>query len=182
MQPQIRISQTVQKLLRCPICHAKLKQAGQQFECINSECNTRFPIVDGTPVLINEQSSIFAIDDFVSSRNACSNNLRENKRNKTIRRLIPTISKNIKGSENYSRLSDLLLRQSRNPRILVIGGAILGSGMGSLTKNPSFDLVESDVAFGPRTMLISDGHDIPFDDGSFDGVIPTGASKKSIEF
>jgi ubiquinone/menaquinone biosynthesis C-methylase UbiE len=33
------------------------------------------------------------------------------------------------------------------------------------------ELVESDVSFGPRTMLICDAHDIPFADESFDAVI-----------
>jgi SAM-dependent methyltransferase len=32
-------------------------------------------------------------------------------------------------------------------------------------------MVETDVSFGPRTMLVCDAHDIPFDDGSFAGVI-----------
>jgi ubiquinone/menaquinone biosynthesis C-methylase UbiE len=33
------------------------------------------------------------------------------------------------------------------------------------------ELVETDVSFGPRTQLICDAHDIPFQDGSFDGVV-----------
>jgi ubiquinone/menaquinone biosynthesis C-methylase UbiE len=33
------------------------------------------------------------------------------------------------------------------------------------------ELVETDVAFGPRTSLICDAHDIPFEDQSFDGVV-----------
>jgi len=32
-------------------------------------------------------------------------------------------------------------------------------------------LVESDVSFGPRTTLIADAHDLPFADGTFDGVV-----------
>lgn len=171
MQPQIRISERVQELLCCPICHAKLKRAGEQFECTNSECATHFPIVDGIPVLINEQSSVFSIDDFISHRKTFFGNISENRLKKTIRCLIPTISKNIKGKLNYSRMSHELLRQSTSPRVLVIGGSILGQGMESLANNTAIDLVESDVSFGPRTMLICDAHDIPFEDGSFDGVI-----------
>ena len=171
MQPQIRISQTVQGLLRCPICHAKLRQVEQQFECTNSECDTHFPIVDGIPVLLNEQSSVFSFDDFVSYRKTFFGNISENKLKKTIRYLLPTISKSIKGKTNYSRMSHLLFRKSTSPRVLVIGGSILGQGMESLAKNTALDLVESDVSFGPRTMLICDAHDVPFEDGSFDGVI-----------
>jgi SAM-dependent methyltransferase len=43
--------------------------------------------------------------------------------------------------------------------------------MESLANNPAISLVESDVSFGPRTSLICDAHDIPFEDRSFDGVI-----------
>lgn len=171
MQPQIKISQPVQELLRCPVCHAKLRQAGQEFACLNPECGTHFPIVDGIPVLLNEQSSVFSTNEFVSDQETSQGNTGENGLQQAIRRLIPTISANIKGSENYGRLTDLLLGQSSSPRVLVLGGRIVGHGMESLVKNASFDLVETDVAFGPRTMLICDGHDIPFADESFDGVI-----------
>lgn len=36
----------------------------------------------------------------------------------------------------------------------MIGGSILGHGMESLANNTAIDLVESDVSFGPRTMLM----------------------------
>lgn len=84
---------------------------------------------------------------------------------------MPTIHRNIKGKSNYSRLSDLLLKRSTSPRVLVIGGSILGQCMESLMNTATLDLVESDVSFGPRTMLICDAHNIPFEDESFDGVI-----------
>jgi len=127
--------------------------------------------VDGIPVLINEQSSVFLIDDFVSRRETFFGNIGENRLKRMALRLIPTNSKNIKGRTNYGRMSDVLLRQSSSPLVLVIGGSILGEGMESLLSNAAIALVESDVSFGPRTMLICDAHDIPFEDGSFDGVI-----------
>ena len=37
--------------------------------------------------------------------------------------------------------------------------------------NDAIKLVETDVSFGPRTTLISDGHNIPFEDDVFDGVV-----------
>lgn len=137
---------------------------------MNSECTSHFPIVDGVPVLINEKSSVFFIDDFISHRKTCGN-IDDNTLKTTILRLIPTIGMNIKGEVNYSRLRAVLLRQSLSPRVLVIGGRILGQGMESLANDTAIDLIESDVSLGPRTMLICDAHDIPFEDGSFDGVI-----------
>ena len=171
MPPQIRLSPGVQALLCCPVCRAKLQRAGEQFDCTNATCASRFPIVDGIPVLINEQTSVFAIDDFTAHRETFFGKASDNRLKTMVRRLTPTISKNIKGELNYARLSQVLLGQSATPRVLVIGGSIVGQGMDALADHPAIELVESDVAFGPRTMLICDGHDIPFDDGSFDGVI-----------
>ena len=48
---------------------------------------------------------------------------------------------------------------------------MLGEGMDDLVNNPNVDWVESDVSFGDRTMLIADGHSLPFRDGFFDAVI-----------
>lgn len=170
MQSHIRINKSTQELLCCPICRAKLGYDGEQFICMNLECNTHFPIVDDVPILLNEKSSVFAIDDFISHRNTYCN-LCENKFKRTLNRLIPKIGKNIKARENYDKLVSLLLRQTTSPRVLVIGGSILGQGMESFVKKPSLELIESDVSFGPHTMLICDAHDIPFENETFDGVV-----------
>jgi uncharacterized protein YbaR (Trm112 family) len=167
---QIRLSRSIQEILRCPICHAKLKQLEEQFKCTNSQCASHFPIVDGIPVLINEKSSVFSIDDYTSQL-ATTGNISENKLKRAIRSLIPTINRNIKGKSNYIRMRQTLLRQSASPRVLVVGGRILGQGMDALANNPIIDLVESDVSLGPRTKLICDAHDIPFENESFDGVV-----------
>ena len=43
--------------------------------------------------------------------------------------------------------------------------------MDPVVNNPAIELVETDVSFGPRTALICDAHNIPFAEGSFDGVV-----------
>lgn len=141
------------------------------MECTGSGCGARFPIVHGIPVLIHEASSVFGIDDFVSQRTTFFANLNKSRLKTTMQRLMPKIGRNIKGKANYARLSEVLLGQSKAPRVLVIGGSIVGQGMESFGGNGAIELVETDVAFGPRTMLICDAHDIPFEDHSFDGVI-----------
>jgi SAM-dependent methyltransferase/uncharacterized protein YbaR (Trm112 family) len=171
MQQQIRISQDIQKILWCPICHSKLTQTREQFKCTDSKCVGHFPLVDGIPVFINEQSSLFSIDDFISHRKTFFRNINESKLKKTIHFLTPPISNNIKGQSNYRQIREILLRQSASPRVLVLGGSVLGKGMEYLANNTAIDLIETDVSFGSRTMLICDAHDIPFEDGSFDGVI-----------
>ncbi|MBN2388032.1 MAG: methyltransferase domain-containing protein [Anaerolineales bacterium] len=171
LRSPIRISQSVQELLRCPRCHARLEQADQQFKCTNPECTALFPIIAGVPVLINEESSIFSIDDIKATTQAFLGDLKEHRVKDFIRRLVPKISSNLKAKSKIAQMEELLLDQSDSPRVLVIGGGILGPGMESLTQNAAIELVDSDVSFGPRTILICDAHAIPFEDGSFDGVI-----------
>jgi SAM-dependent methyltransferase len=55
--------------------------------------------------------------------------------------------------------------------VLVIGSRVLGSGMQTLAEFPEVQVIESDVELGPRPAVLFDAHDIPFEDGSFDGVI-----------
>ena len=170
MESQIKLSKGVQELLRCPICKTRLNMMPDHLVCLNSKCGVQFPLIDGVPVLLNEQASLFSIDDFVSRRSTTVN-LRGSRIKKTLQRLIPSSSANIKGESNYATFASLLTSQVSTPRILIIGGRILGQGMNSLVSNSSLELVETDVSFGPRTMLICDAHDIPFEDGSFNGVV-----------
>ena len=166
----MRISRAVQELLRCPICRARVNVTSEQITCASSECGAHFPMVNGVPVLLNEESSVFSINGVVSQQ---STTFGPRKRGikETLTRLIPSISKNLKAGQNYERLAGLLLGQSAAPRVLTVGGGILGQGMESLPLNDPVELVETDVSFGPRTMMICDAHDIPFEDESFDGVI-----------
>jgi SAM-dependent methyltransferase len=127
--------------------------------------------VDGIPVLIDEQASIFSLDDFVSHRTTFVSNAGECRVKTTLRRWLPTIDRNLRAKANYRRMSSALLEQSPAPRVLVLGGGILGQGLEELARNTAVDLVESDVSFGPRTRLICDAHDLPFPDETFDGVV-----------
>lgn len=120
--------------------------------------------------MINEKDSIFAIEDFTTLRNTTFN-LQRSKLKEKLRQFIPAISNNVKAKQNYPKFVSLLFSKTSNPKVLVIGGSILGQGMESLTQNDSIELVETDVSFGPCTKLICDSHDIPFENESFDGVI-----------
>jgi SAM-dependent methyltransferase len=141
--------------------------------CANPECRTTFPVIDGIPVLINELRSIFSIDDFLARRDTTfaerSGQLERIAR--WFERAIPSISLSVGGRRNYRRLGDCLFQRTPHPKVLVLGGSILGGGMDELAADPSIEFVATDVSFGPLTALICDAHDIPFADESFDGVI-----------
>ncbi|HBE18536.1 MAG TPA: methyltransferase type 11 [Cyanobacteria bacterium UBA11149] len=167
----LKLTESTQEQLCCPICHSKLLEEAEIFLCTNSQCQAKFPIVDRIPVLINESASIFSLRDFVDRQNTTFNITPTSKIKRILVNLVPQNSVNIQGSKNYKILTELLLKQSEKPKVLVLGGGILGQGMEALASVPSIDIIASDVSFGPETSLICDAHDIPFKDKSFDGVI-----------
>lgn len=154
----------------CPCCLTKLSKSKDFLVCQNTECCKSFPIINGIPVLINEEESVFNIQDFIESKDTTFN-LKKSKIKSIAKKLIPSTSLNVGARENYKKLSFLLTKKNANPVVLVIGGSILGEGMESIVNEPKIQLVESDVTFGPRTKIIFDAHSIPFPDEYFDCVI-----------
>src|SRR5438105_671801 len=125
----VKLSATVQQLLRCPICKATIEVRDGQYQCHNPTCHALFPILNGIPILIDESSSVFSIDDFVHQRNtffelSWNNSLKQTTR-RFVRALTGNMSRNIKGKENYRKFVDLLLCHTGDPKLLVIGGSIV---------------------------------------------------------
>ena len=122
------------------------------------------------PHLLDEKATVFQLQDLRRGPNPFSP-LRSNSARVWITRALPTISKNIRAGQNYARFAELLGESSAEPQVLVIGGATVGAGLESILCLPSINFVESDVYVSDRTALVSDAHDIPFEDETFDGVI-----------
>jgi SAM-dependent methyltransferase len=64
-----------------------------------------------------------------------------------------------------------LLTRSRAPVVLVVGGGIRGKGMSAFTSTDAIRLVNVDPSPSSQAVIFCDGHDLPFADGSVDGVI-----------
>ncbi len=166
----LRLAPGALDLLCCPVCHAPLNISGTTAVCQRATCAIRYPIIAGVPILIHEANSIFTLADFTEQRTTFFN-LKPSWRSRLLDRITPNINRNVKSKVNYRRLAELLLTDSPAPRVLVLGGSVLGVGMEVLLEYPAIELIESDVSFGPRTGLICDGHDIPLRDGAVDAVI-----------
>jgi|SRR5271168_286441 len=157
--------------LRCPICRSPLAASAESLRCQNPECGTAFPWVEGVPILLNESRSLFSID-FYARRTVSQDAPANSSLKARLRKFIPSNSKNVLGARNFQKYTDLLLQRGKMPRVLVVGGKNEGEGFNVLLSSvPPIELVETDVVFGPRTMLICDSHDLPFADNFFDGVI-----------
>jgi SAM-dependent methyltransferase len=136
---------------------------------VGAQCRTAFPVVDGTPVLLNEASSVFAIEDF-TQRSDTFFRYHESPLRRALNRVLPSPSLDMVSARNFTQFAQLCCAGNPAPRVLVVGGSILGKGIEPLLRSP-IQLFETDVAFGQRTMLICDAHDLPFADGTFDGVV-----------
>ena len=55
--------------LVCPRCRSALLASSDTSHliCSGATCGRAFPVVDGTPVLINDENSVFAIADFTKA-------------------------------------------------------------------------------------------------------------------
>ena len=163
------LSDSVLKSLCCPICRSKLDASDDGFKCVSGQCGTAFPQVDGIPVLINDGNSVFSVSDF--ARRDCTYWTGRSKLELLAKKILPTISCNLKVKANLTQFAEILIKEKSNPRVLILGGSVAGRGLDAILSSEPIDFVESDVSFGPRTSLICDAHDIPFDDETFDGVI-----------
>jgi SAM-dependent methyltransferase/uncharacterized protein YbaR (Trm112 family) len=168
----LHLSHDIQARLRCPICKGQLEVGPDFVLCTSGECGKRFPLVDGIPVLINEESSVFSIADFLEHKSTTFH-LRSSRIDSLLQGalgLVPDINLSIGTERNYQALRERLLASVKAPKVLVIGGSIEGQGMKPMS-DPAIELVGTDVSFGPLTALICDAHDIPFENETFDGVI-----------
>jgi SAM-dependent methyltransferase len=169
LEEQNAVKEGTLALLRCPICRSSLRRSNQCYFCTAPECQGEYPVVQGIPVLINEGSSVFRTEDFLQQR---PTTFRASSRfAQLVESCIPVISQNVGAAQNYQNFAKLIKDQFARPRILVLGGSILGEGMLPLASDPSIEWIETDVSFGPRTALICDAHDIPFENEVFDGIV-----------
>jgi len=155
--------------LRCPSCLSELLKKNDTLICLG-DCKKSYPIIKDIPVLINESNSIFRLQDFIACKDTTIK-LDQSKIYLLLKKIIPSISLNLKAKVNYKKFEELVLSFNPEPKILVVGGSVLGEGMELIISNPKLKFIESDVSFGPRTQIIFDAHDIPFPDNYFDGVI-----------
>ena len=136
--------------------------------CSSATCGHTYPIVDGIPIMLNEANSVFMTADFVSNRDTYF--ARSSRITRMLTRLLPSLGGSLNAAQRYKRfLEHISLR--KDPFVLVLGGSVVGEGIRAVLDDPRLSVIETDVAFGPRTKLVSDAHDIPFGDETFDAVI-----------
>ena len=151
-------------ILCCPACKEELNNS---LYC--EKCLITFPVVRNVPILINEKNSIFCFNDY-QDENAYSFFGSKSKLS-VLKKIIPKTDFNCAAKANYALMSKMLLEKSAKPLVLIIGGGIFGAGMDQLLKDKDIEFVHTDVSLTALSQIICDGHDLPFKDATFDGVI-----------
>jgi SAM-dependent methyltransferase len=170
--PGLHLSRDLQQRLRCPSCGSRLALEPDHGTCLDNACGKRFDIVGGVAMLIDEASSVFSLRQGLSRLPARREALhRKGKLLRPLRNLLPTLGANRAAGQNLKMLKHLLLKRCSRPSLLVLGGARVGVGVAPLLADPRLECVESDVWLSERTNLLCDAHQIPFAEGSFDGVV-----------
>lgn len=167
--------------LRCPATGVALSV--DDGHLVGANGTPRYPILDGTPVLIAEERSLFDVThptvaprDRRDGRGALRSLRQSLERvSEVAYSLPPTRARNVAAKRNYRHLVWLLRERSsavgEKQRVLVVGGRVAGAGTMEILDHPDLEILETDVAFGPRTQLVCDAHDLPFADSTFDAVI-----------
>ncbi|MCC6749260.1 MAG: methyltransferase domain-containing protein [Deltaproteobacteria bacterium] len=165
-----RLSPELFALLRCPACSAALAGAGKAVVCQGRSCGRIFPVVEGIPILVADEKSVFTVEELARQPTGGRQRLVELARQLDLR--LPQLGQNLTAGRNYGRLAELLAQgdPAAPRRVLVVAGRIPGEGMQPFLDNPRLELVETDLAIGPRTRVVCDAHDLPFPDQSFDAV------------
>ena len=162
----------LEKITCCPYCGKSLNYRQDHIVCKNDLCNKSFPIVGEIPVIINQDKSAFENSDFeIKKKTYFKFDAEGLKVFEALKKFLPNISHNLAAKKNFSKLENLLMQKTVIPKILIIGAGISGQGIDAILSNKNFIVIESDIAFGPRTSIIADGHCLPFIDGVFDAVI-----------
>lgn len=172
MKRQIKSKALWDERVRCPNCGSNVNSLRVAPRCSNGLCeyhNLGFPLVDGQAVLIDFKSSVF---DRSTYGNQSGSVLRRDVSGRSLSSRMHrfTFGGNPVALDNCSKFLAIVKRNAGRPRILIVGGATVGSGSESLYTDDSVEVVGTDVFASQNTVLVADAHKLPFIDESFDAV------------
>lgn len=155
--------------LRCPQCGGRLNPSSAGWLCEGGAAH-RFRSVDGVPVLLNPERSVFRDEDFEPSARTTFKNpsawaLR-------LGQWLPSPSRDVSAQACRASLAQWLMsRPADHRRVLVIGCGDGTFGYGPLAEVAGSVWLETDVSLAGRARVVCDASDLPFDDAQFDLVI-----------
>jgi SAM-dependent methyltransferase len=160
--------------LICPRCKSDVRVGEHTVVCTNVVCGSTYPFVRGVPILIDENESVFLLEEFVneSATTFDWDRLANRTRGSLVARVghfvadrAPTFSLFV-GELGAAQAIASVCAECPEARILVIG-----CGDQAYDVRAPAQILYSDVSLGPITEIVFDANNIPFKDETFDAVI-----------
>ena len=152
----------------CPCCSSNLLTNNDELYCRNPQCSKKeFYKINNKPVLIDFSNSILKEDTFLE-KSGSSIVKRRKKKMPFLKRIIMGENKITKG--NIKQLSNFLFKIT-NPKILIVGGGEVGSGLEYFVNQFDKNIMSFDIYDSENVDFIADGHSIPIISNYFDLVI-----------
>jgi SAM-dependent methyltransferase/ribosomal protein S27E len=151
---------------RCPDCHAQPLIFGKgKVSC--SFCQADFPLSKRVPVLIRHDNAIFPLESYFALRRQAA------KPRAALSRLVPAPSVNLSFKRSLLAFREELGKFGQS-YVLVVGSGKQREKLESFfPRSGKTTLVCCDVDLNAVVDLFCDGHDLPFGNGVFQGVIAT---------
>jgi SAM-dependent methyltransferase/uncharacterized protein YbaR (Trm112 family) len=162
--------------------HGQTESVARHLVC--AACSCSYPLVDGTPILIDSERSVFRPEDIVAEY--------ERERARPPRGLLgriawaiasrtPHVTSHRRQEAVARHCADHLARERPSPSILVVGSGTDGIGVDAFGAIPGATICEFDVYLTGTRMLVADLLDLPFEDGSFDAIVVQGVVEHVID-
>lgn len=131
------------------------------------KCGSKYPIISGIPVIIDENESIFKIKDILKQTPTTQDSEFRKKSLKTLirQKAIPSLSKDFTFNKRYEALAE----KFKKGNVLIIGAGDKIDWYNQIFKESI--IITSDVHLQFKPDFVLDSHQIPFCDESFDLVI-----------
>ncbi len=149
----------------CPRDKHILQQKSDVLTC--SHCASEFPIINGVPILINDENSVFRIADYTGQNTYCGASDYGGSADKSTglkaayRKIVRTLTESRVIGFSFNAI-DVIMAEIPHGQFLVIGSG---------EKQYKGQFIYTDVAFARNITCICDAHDLPFLDATFDAVI-----------
>jgi SAM-dependent methyltransferase len=150
----------------CPRCFGPL--VIEPYYC--ESCDCVFLQVRGKPVLVAFEYSVLDAESLLQTE--ASSLIARRARGGLLGAAVKAIhGTNQVAPRECNRLVELVNKGENRPRLLIIGGGAVGSGLRELYERRDIDLIAFDIYDSPDVQFIADAHRIPLKDHSVDGVV-----------
>lgn len=98
-----RVSPWVLRALACPACRGALAAMDARFQCEAPACGRSVPVIDGVPVLIDQTTPLFSLEEYWKGRARVTDTGQSGPAS-AFGRWMPRLSENVTAEANVERM------------------------------------------------------------------------------